>query len=270
MNAALLDRFAGHGQVIKLEKINTKEEKEILRMKVPNLPETQVKRATNFAAKMREELVPDFSTRVLVNFCEKLLLYRNAITAAKLTFLSVIDDENTRKLSEDMVKNHFGVRIIIGRAAPVAPGGAATTVGDSAEEDAGPKTAGRMASEVTNADEIKEIYDAYKGGKSYETIEKDPKYGLQQSKGMTVWRIVSKYKKSAGIVDPPKVEEKAEDAEGEEPKKKGRAPKGKPVTTSSLEEAEDIEGALESALDTEEDAEADAEEEDAEEEAEVK
>jgi MoxR-like ATPase len=241
MNAALLDRFAGHGQVLKLEKIDAKAEKEILRMKVPNLPETQVKRATNFASDMRAGPIPDFSTRVLVNFCEKLLLYRNATTASRLTFLSVIDDENTRKEVEGKVKERFGVRVIIGRAAPAMPG-AAGSVGESSEPEGPegegkegegwvPSEAGRVAKEVSEA-EMKAIYEEKKAGKSYEAIEKDPKWNLRRAKGMTAWRIVGDYKKAAGIVEAPA-----------EPRKK-REPKPHPVETSTLDEAAGVEEAL--------------------------
>lgn len=191
VNAALLDRFAGHGQVLRIEKIGVKEEREILRNVVPNISDTLVKRSTNFAAKLRTEHVRNFSTRVLINFCTKLLLYRNAHVAANITFLPIIEDENTRKAVSEEVGKSFGSRIVIGR------GGGPDGVGGGL-----PKTGRTSAEIMADADECKRLYELYKGGLSYAQIEQDPKNNIQSTRGMNAWRVIQKYMKDNGLADP--------------------------------------------------------------------
>lgn len=212
VNAALLDRFAGHGQVLRIEKIGIKEEREIIREVVPNISDTLVKRSTNFAAKLRTEHIRNFSTRVLINFCQKLLLYRSAIIAAKLTFLPIIEDEKTREGVQEAVKTAFGSRIVIGR------GGGPDGVGGGL-----PKT-GRTSAEITDPNEQKRLYDLYKSGKSYAEIEADAANNIQFSRGMNAWRVIQQYMKKNGIVDV-KTDPTPGEAEGDETPKKKKAVK---------------------------------------------
>lgn len=194
MNAALLDRFAGHGQIIRVEKVTIREEREILKDAMPHLPDSLRKRATNFGAKLRADLVPDFSTRVLLNFCRQLLLYKNAATAARLTLIGTIDDQKTREAILDLVKSSFGSRIMIGRG-----GWSAATETEEGEEGSSAPKIGRTAGQITDEKEIKAICLAHKDGKTFEQVEAVPEFGLRKSKGMNAWRIIKNHGEKYGV-----------------------------------------------------------------------
>lgn len=197
MNPALVDRFSGHGQVLRIPQVQVKEEREILREVVPNMSDNYVRKAAEFAAKMRANEIRNFSTRVLINFCHKMLLLKNAVDAAQVTFLPLIEDEPTRKAVEAAVLTKFGKTVRV-----------ANMGGDGGDE--GPSVVGGV--EVT-PERAKAIYDSHKGGMSFEKLEVH--YGLPINRGKSAWRICKDYeaalKKAAKAEG--KEEPKAEDAE---------------------------------------------------------
>ncbi len=121
INAALLNRFTGHGQAIRVKPLTAKQEEEILSSRLPNLSKSLVRRACEFAGRLRQgdgqnaPLLPTLSTRELIQFCSKTLLYRDPLEAANLTFLSVVEDANLRQPIEEAVKLIFGKRFVMGR-----------------------------------------------------------------------------------------------------------------------------------------------------------
>lgn len=202
LNVALLNRFTGHGQAIKIEPMKARQEREVLRARLPNLSNRLVRRACDFASRLRNgdgqnpALLPTFSTRELINFCNKMLLYKDPLKAANITFLSIIEDRNVRQPIEESVKLIFGRRIIIGRS--LMPSVRTVTRKGSAGKmpTASLAAAGRVATEVTDLADIKAVWNAYRGNGgpySYEQIEKDPKFNLRASRGNTAYRIIRKY-----------------------------------------------------------------------------
>lgn len=200
INAALLNRFTGHGQAIRIKPLTARQEEEILRSRLPSLSKSLVRRACEFAGRLRQgdgqnaPLLPTLSTRELIQFCTKTLLYRDPLEAANLTFLSVVEDANLRQPIEEAVKLVFGKRVIVGRQSQSAPGNA------SARTRKAPTSAssrsGRVASEVTDPTEMEAIWSAYKrngGTLSFQQIERDPKFNLRQANGNTAYRIIKKY-----------------------------------------------------------------------------
>ena len=207
MNIALLNRFTGHGQAIKIEPMKARQEREVLRARLPNLSHRLVRRACDFASRLRHgdgqnpALLPTFSTRELINFCNKMLLYKDPLKAANITFLSIIEDKNIRQPLEESVKLIFGRRIIIGRSMmPAVKSGkrkrAPSEKTPTAATEIGAVKSGRVATEVSDLAEIKAIAAAYRGNGgpySYEQIEKDPKFHLRNAHGNTAYRIIKKF-----------------------------------------------------------------------------
>jgi len=191
MNAALLDRFAGHGRVIEVKPMTMKQERKILDYVMPDLPKRLARKATAFAAKVRSEHLKSFSTREVINWCTKMLLYKSAVKAADLTFMPIIQNEAVRKGIGDTIRAMFGQRIIIGRYNPnpvprPASGAAAA---------AAPVGGLRSSSQVTDADEQLAMVKAYhEERKSYEAIEKQ--FKLKPSNGMNAYRVINKWRKA--------------------------------------------------------------------------
>jgi hypothetical protein len=205
-NAALLNRFTGHGQVIKIEPMKVKQEREILLARMPALSTKLARRVCDLANRLRRGdgqtpgLIPTLSTREVINYCQKLMLYRDPIKAAHVTFLGVVQDENVRQPAEQAIALILGRRVFLGRA-PGTPGekSAAKVKGKTPKAPAGaPKGVGRVASQVTDPTETKAIWEAYKGNGgalSYEQIEKDPRFNLRHANGNTAYRIVKKHER---------------------------------------------------------------------------
>ena len=191
MNAALLDRFAGHGRVLEVKPMTMKQERHVVLSIMPNLPPRLARKATAFAAKVRSEHLKSFSTRELINWCRKMLCYKDAVRAAELTFMPIIQNEAVRKGISDSIRAMFGSRIIIGRynpnltTPPRRPGAATPTP---------PVPAGslRSSSQVTEPAEQEAIVKAYYDDKkSYEAIETE--YKLKPSNGMNAYRVIKKW-----------------------------------------------------------------------------
>ena len=207
INAALLNRFTGHGQAIRIKPLTAKQEEEILSSRLPNLSKTLVRRACEFANKLRQgdgqnpPLLPTLSTRELIQFCAKTLLYRGPLEAANLTFLSVVEDANVRQPIEEAVKLVFGKRVIVGRQSQSRDSGARKTPRASRSSS----RIGRVASEVTDPAEMEAIWAAYKkngGALSFQQIERDPRFNLRDANGNTALRIIKKFaelKKCAAV-----------------------------------------------------------------------
>ncbi len=216
LNAALLNRFTGHGQAIKVEAMQPKQEREVLLTRLPILSATLAKRACEFASRLRAgdaqnpALLPTFSTRELINFCSKMLLYRDPMKAAESTFLAVVQDKNIRQPLEATIGLIFGKRVGLSRRGGGTAVGRASGGGGRAPETKAAKTAvgkptrvtksrgegiGRVASEVTEPTEVAAIKAAYKGNGgtlSYKQIEDDPRWNLRKANGNTAYRIVNR------------------------------------------------------------------------------
>jgi MoxR-like ATPase len=209
INAALLNRFTGHGQAIRIKPLTAKQEEEILASRLPNLSKSLVRRACEFANRLRQgdgqnaPLLPTLSTRELIQFCAKTLLYRDPLEAANLTFLSVVEDSNVRQPVEEAVKLIFGKRVVIGRQSPSS--NASERIRKSPRASRSTSGVGRVASEITDPSEMAEIWAAYKkngGALSFQQIERDPRFNLRPANGNTAFRIIKKFgelKKCAAI-----------------------------------------------------------------------
>jgi cobaltochelatase CobS len=219
MNIALLDRFSGHGRIIHVKPMTAKQEKKVIYARMPNLPKGLVRRVTEFAAEVRadESKLPHFSTRELLNWCHKIVEYKDAVLAANLTFLPIVE-EGLRVGIEKVIQVKLGKRIIVGRAilpsnvkeaASLLQKETATVeipkkvkamiaaspavVGDAKKTPTGK---GRTASQVTDPEEMEKIWRLYKGNGgpySHEQIENDTSLNLRQVNGMTAHRICKKY-----------------------------------------------------------------------------
>lgn len=234
LNAALLNRFSGHGSVIHVQPMKSKQEREVLSKRMPSMPARLIKRFCDMASKLRNgdgqnpPMIPTFSTRELINWGHKAMLYRDAIKAANITFLPLVKDINTRKGIEDAIQAVFGKRIIIGKMTiqGTDADGAPTTIVAPGK--------GRVSAQVTDKAEMKAIYDAKQAGLSFEQIEKDEKFNLRESNGMTAWRICKRYREAlqreaAGVT-------KADDKKADEAPK---APKAKKKDDDEDEEEPD-------------------------------
>jgi len=199
INAALLNRFTGHGQAIRIKPLTARQEEEILSSRLPNLSKSLVRRACEFAGRLRQgdgqnaPLLPTLSTRELIQFCAKTLLYRDPLEAANLTFLSVIEDANVRQPIEEAVKLIFGKRVVVGRQSS-----AGDAIGRTKKTPRASRTSpgvGRVASEVADPTEMEAIWSAYKkngGTLSFQQIEFDPRFNLRQANGNTAFRIIKR------------------------------------------------------------------------------
>ena len=204
LNAALLNRFTGHGQAIKVEAMNQKQERQVLLSRLPMLSPALAKRACDFAARLRTgdaqnpAQLPTFSTRELVNFCSKMLIYKDPLRAAAATFLSVVQDPNMRQPLEATIGLIFGKRVVCrAGGAARAPISRATphSSAPSAEKESAGEKSGRVASQVTNPAEVAAIRAAYRGNGgslSYEQIEGDPRFNLRKANGSTAFRIIKR------------------------------------------------------------------------------
>src|SRR5208283_1835929 len=118
---ALLNRFTGHGQAVKIEPMSMKQEREVLRACLPGVSNTLIKRACDLASRLRSgdgqnpALLPEFSTREVMQFVRKLIVYRDPLEAARLTFLSVVQNAEARQPVEQCLSLVFGRRVIVGR-----------------------------------------------------------------------------------------------------------------------------------------------------------
>ena len=193
MNSALMDRFAGHGRVIEIKPMTAKQERQVVQSALPNLPRRLARRACEFAAKVRSEHLKSFSTREVLNWCGKMLQYKDAVKAAELTFLPLVQDEAVRQGVAGGIEAHFGKRIMLVHSqAGQGPRQAANTELQRSESPDAPDAApiGRAAKEITDTNEIEAILKARQGGMSYEQIEKQ--FGLRASNGMTAYRIIKR------------------------------------------------------------------------------
>jgi cobaltochelatase CobS len=209
LNAALLNRFTGHGQAIKIEAMTARQERDVLKARLPNLSKSLLRRACDFASRLRvgdgqqPALLPTFSTRELIQFCNKMVIYRDPIQSAEITFLAVIEDPNVRQPLSEMVKLIFGKRVIVGRGcstgrspAPRKPKASGASVSPPSIASPAATKGGRVASEVTDPREIEAIWRAYKGNggtQSYKQMEADPRFDLRPANGNTAYRVVKKF-----------------------------------------------------------------------------
>lgn len=212
INAALLDRFTGHGMVINVPAMSYRQELKIVSMRVPNLPRTVAKRACELAAALRNggDKVPvlrGFSTRELLNFCSKLTLYKDAIQAAERTFLAVAKTRDVEPLKAAILAK-MGRRIILGGTSlPKTPNEVVTSeeemnptlpVSETPTEIT-PQVAKRNVADVTDEAELEAIWKAYKGNGgslSYEGIELNPSFRLKHANGKTAWDLCKKWDKN--------------------------------------------------------------------------
>lgn len=209
MNIALLDRFAGHGRIVEVKAMTAKQERQMLKLVLPTLPDRLAKKAANFAAKIRAEQIKHFSTRELINYCKKLMQYKDPVKAANLTFLPLVDNLEMRRGIEAALKAIFGNRIIVGRylnPAAKAPEAVKAEAPITVTPTPTPTPRGelRTASQVTDTKEIEAIWNDYKGNGGKLTYEQiDAKYGLKPSNGHHAWIIVKKHKAKLDAVPAP-------------------------------------------------------------------
>jgi len=235
-NAALLDRFTGHGQVISIRAMTWRQERDVVLNAVPGLPYRIAKRIAKFAAQARAQHLKGLSTRENINFARKILLCKDVHAAAERTFLAVVQDEGVKKGVMGLLDACFGSkRVIVGRSlirirerkpgetVVAAPG--ETAVAKPAKEatptatPTGATASGRTAAEVTDADEMLRIWAAYKGnGGGMSFVDVEVAFGLKPCNGMSAYRINKKVNDmaAAGKVKLPgkagKAEEKDEKA----------------------------------------------------------
>ena len=192
-NKALLNRFSGHGRVIEVRGMSPRDERAMLRERCPWLPDRQVRRACKFAAKVRKAdgqnaaVLPDFSTRELVNWCEKSMQYRDPVLAATLTFLPLVEDENTRGALRDAILAIVGRRVVLGN------GNAGERLPHEAKDSERRGSAAVLDPANPNREqEFLAVLDARARGLSWKAIEQLPSLRLAQRNGMTTWEIVSR------------------------------------------------------------------------------
>lgn len=194
LNAALLNRFSGHGSVLNIQPMKSKQEREVLQKRMPTMPTRLIKRFCDMASRLRHgdgqvpPMIPTFSTRELINWGKKTMLYRDALKAAEITFLPLVKDHGTKKEIEKVIQLVFGKRIIVGRMS------ISGTEADGTPARIVTPGKGRVSSQVTEKSELKAIYEAKNSGKSYKDIELDEKFNLRESNGMTAYRLIERYK----------------------------------------------------------------------------
>lgn len=181
-NAALLNRFTGHGRVVQIKGMSIKDEREMLKARCPWLPEKLVRRATKFAAKVRQSdeknaaVLPTFSSRELLNFCIKAVQCKDTLQAASLTFLPLITDESTRGAVKD------ALHAIVGRRVVVGPSNGKPS-----------HLQGRAKAEPTDPAKVEAqlvaVLDAREKGLSWEACE--TAVGLPNRNGMSAWELVA-------------------------------------------------------------------------------
>ena len=198
LNAALLDRFAGHGQVITVEPMPLRQEREVLRQLLPHVPDRIIRRASAFAMQVRAKHLKAFSTRELVNFVNKIVLYRDAVEAAETTFLPVVRDEAVRKAVKEFTRDWFPGRFVLTRTEPQTP---PETAGGAVAGNAEPPTAPtatplRKSSEVTDPSEMEAIWKAYRGnGGELSYAEVERKFGLRPARGNHAFRVMERWER---------------------------------------------------------------------------
>lgn len=234
LNIALLNRFSGHGQVINIQAMNAKQEREVVKKRLPQMPPRLIRRACDCASNFRmgtanqPPLIPTFSPRELINWCTKMLLYRDAVKAASLTFLPLVKDKGVRDGIADAIRARFGKRIILGKTTiPTTVGADGLPVAITAG------VGGRSSSMVTDHEEMKAIWKAYRGNGgtlSYEGVEKDPKFNLKVANGNTAYRIIQRYDEllKRGVIK----------ADGETPKAEKPETKAKKAKKETAEDDE--------------------------------
>lgn len=190
-NKALLNRFTGHGRVVQIAGMSPRDEKAMLRERCPWLPDKLIRRAVKFAQKVRSAdaqnaaILPDFSTRELLNWCEKTVQYRSPVLAASMTFLPLVEDESTRAALHDAVLAIVGRRLVLnggGNADPRPPRAPADPNARGSAAVLDPSNPKREA-------EFLAVLDARAKGLSWKAIEDLPALKLARRNGMTAWEI---------------------------------------------------------------------------------
>ena len=110
LNAALLDRFTGHGRVVRLGYPKASVEARILRAAIPALPGGKALRIAEFAALVRGGTLPSLSTREVLNWGRKILEKKDPLAAANSTFLSMIRDPDAREAIAKAIRDAFPVK----------------------------------------------------------------------------------------------------------------------------------------------------------------
>ena len=206
LNGALLDRFSGHGRILRVEPLPPKLEKQVLLRRVPGLSTSLAARTIDVAGRLRSQLLPALSTREIVNWSRKTIECKNAVEAASMTFLAIVPTDEERRGIADVIQAAFGRRIVVRRQAPrtshptaPAPTSPTTSTAPTATPPAAPAETptetptrtGRTAAEVVDPAERQTIKASYKGNGgalSYQQIEE--RVGLRRANGMTAYRIV--------------------------------------------------------------------------------
>jgi len=228
-NRALLGRFAGHGQVVHIQQMSSSQERNVVAARVPALPNGLVKRIVVCAQKLRDQGYI-FSTREVVNWARKMLIYRDAILAAELTFLNILtnsDNNNDPKRQSllAILRQEFGSRIHLITKVLIKQDGQiaiAEQVDDPMSEDEveGPtvveeaeeamsedeveqrmlslakKGTLRNSKEINDETELRIIWKNYKGkGGRFTYKELESRYALVAHNGSTAMRCVLRYEK---------------------------------------------------------------------------
>lgn len=205
MNAALKSRFAA-GQIIEVERMSYRQELDVVRKRLPWAPGNIVKRAVRVANKIRQEgIYKNLSPREVLNWIEKIVLNKDYVAAAKITWMPLVAKEDREK-AERLVEKCG--RVILGRTISetekkkvhVPPNSPRMPL-SSIPRDRLPERldmGGRRASEVVEADLVRAVHDAYeKAGLSFSAIEEY--FNLKGSSGNTARRIWLKYKESSQV-----------------------------------------------------------------------
>ncbi len=143
-------------------------------------------------------MLPTLSTREIINYCNKLMLYKDTIKAAHVTFLGAVSDENIRQPAEQAIALVLGRRVVMGNSHSPAETAVKKSSAPKTPSAISPEKSGRVASEVTDPAEIKASWEAYKGNGgtlSFEHIEREARFNLRAANGNTAYRLCKKYER---------------------------------------------------------------------------
>lgn len=182
--------------MVEIAGMSPRDERAMLRERCPWLPDKLVRRAVKFAAKVRQSdgqnvaVLPDFSTRELLNWCEKCMQYRDPLMAASMTFLPLVEDENTRGALRDAIHAIVGRRIVIAPPAMKTP----TTDRPAMSPEGLRGSAALLDPANPNREaEFLAVLEARAKGLSWQAIERGlVDLRLAPRNGMTAWEVVNK------------------------------------------------------------------------------
>jgi len=163
LNAALKSRFSA-GQILEIQQMSTREEMAVIAQRIPWAPMNIIKRVSRMAERIRTSAYPSLDTRQLMSWTENVVLKRDYLEAALVTWLPVVK-KASRQEAEDLVKRGAN-RVIIGKSAMSFAAGASITSKPGmplqSVSDLPPKVdmRGKTAKEILDPDWQKAVYEA--------------------------------------------------------------------------------------------------------------